>query len=140
MFCGSCKAPVLPTFSILGITMAAIAVDTIFVETDIKIILIKTVYMMTMWTMGVMICIVIQNNARMKFINLTRIEKLFITNTLTGLHNRQYYKNVQVAELLYYVNTRHSPNPETYERTKDLVPNRKYGIILNGYGPFQGSQ
>lgn len=130
-FYGTGKVPFVPScITGGGIIVAAVLVDALFVESDTRVIITKALFIFTMGVIGLIISTIIQYSARMNFVNLAKIEKLSITDTLTGLHNRCFYENVMKQELLYYVNKPASPEHSKFERAEDLTINRFYGIVM----------
>ncbi|MDP1136323.1 hypothetical protein Q6325_27065, partial [Klebsiella pneumoniae] len=89
------KVPVAPAFAVgMGMILPAIAVDALLVESDPNVALTKAIFMVTMVVLGVVSTGLIQLASRRNYISHTEIERLSITDHLTGLPNRRYFYTV----------------------------------------------
>ena len=149
MLFGTGKVPFLASITAGAVIItAALVVDTLFVETDSTVSLIKSIYLITVGAMGVVICGIIQYKTRINFINQVQIEELSVTDSLTGLHNRRFFYSALNDELVQYANRFPSSTHDKYERAEEPPANRQYGILLldldyfkkinDGYGHAAG--
>lgn len=99
-YLGFGKVPVAPAFAVgMGMILPAIAVDALLVESDPNVALTKAIFMVTMVVLGVVSTGLIQLASRRNYISHKEIERLSITDHLTGLPNRRYFYTVVHPDL-----------------------------------------
>ena len=114
----------------LCIVIPAIIVDTVFVETDVRRIATKSLFMFTMLLLGLVASSIIQRTARDRFLSHRRVEELSMTDTLTGLKNRLYYQKTIIDEILQYININIDKRQGRKDRLFDNSQDESYALIM----------
>lgn len=114
----------------LFIAIPAILVESIFVETDPNIIMVKIIFLSLMILGGNFTGGIIQFASRSSFLKQCKIEALSMTDPLTGLKNRLFFTNIIEPELSDYIKCPEITQHQPYERLSDKNDEDCYGIML----------